>query len=882
MKKTAALLSLLLLSAGASAAPYGAGWYDTSEYLLGKVAVAVVFPESNGALMPQTQTWSEARKAQVVAAVQNGMGWWSARYPGAALSFVFVTTTVATGYEPIDCNADPGSLPAVAACPGGEGDWIHDVMTRMGYAEADYTDQVYHYDNDVRSANGADWAFTVFVADSYGDADGEFPDGYFAYAYLGGPYAVTTYDNDSYGIGDFAPVIAHETGHIFYAQDEYAGSGCSPSSYSGYLNIANANCENGGSTNDPCVMRGGIEPYYSSSLSCPSCSGPAVCGYSRNMLGWRDGDSDGIPDIGDHPPTAVLSPFLPDPTSDTTPTYYGMAYSTTAYANSNPYDSQTSHYYYTSARNNISVGRIASAEYRVDGGGWLAASPRDGAFDQSIDSFTFTPAALPDGAHTFEARARDSFGAYSSNTPSDSLTVNTLNPTDIQYVNDGTGVDIDYVPSKTALSANWGESYHSSGIDRYEYAIGTSPGAADVAGWTSVATARAVTRTGLSLAENAVYYFAVRAHSVSGYYSGATVSDGQRVDTTSPTARVEITSPLPAASGPLTARLIVDEANGLSGAPSLRLRPGCGGLGAGMALSYAALSTWTASAFFETWFSTGTSCFAFSAVDSAGNTGAVITSGLSFTADPAVSGTSGGRAANSDGAAVTLPAGAYTGALYLTISTVPASRYAAADGAAGDSSAIVSEDLAREFSARAAAGTPVTSFLKPVTVTLSYPDSDGDGRVDGDFVPESRLWLYWLDEAAGRWKPLDGVRRDPAANTLSAETGHFSLYSVRVSAAAGQGLSGLKAYPNPCDLRRSAGLTIGGIPPDAAGTEIYIYNEAGELVRKLVPGDGVDGVNVGTWTGGAKGGGRAASGLYIYLVKTSNYGKGSGKFFLVR
>jgi hypothetical protein len=111
---------------------------------------------------------------------------------------------------------------------------------------------------------------------------------------------------------------------------------------------------------------------------------------------------------------------------------------------------------------------------------------------------------------------------------------------------------------------------------------------------------------------------------------------------------------------------------------------------------------------------------------------------------------------------------------------------------------------------------------------------------------------------------------------------HFSVYSVRASAASDQGLAGLKAYPNPCDLRKvSAGLIISGIPVDAVSPAVYIYNEAGELVRTLSPGDGIDGINTAHWDGKTKGGAKAASGLYMYLVRTSNYGKGSGKFFIV-
>ena len=62
---------------------------------------------------------------------------------------------------------------------------------------------------------------------------------------------------------------------------------------------------------------------------------------------------------------------------------------------------------------------------------------------------------------------------------------------------------------------------------------------------------------------------------------------------------------------------------------------------------------------------------------------------------------------------------------------------------------------------------------------------------------------------------------------------------------------------------------------------MYIYNEAAELVRTLAPGDGLDALNTASWDGRLKNGSRAATGLYLYLVRTANYGKGKGKFFLI-
>ncbi|HOW90007.1 MAG TPA: hypothetical protein PL037_06975, partial [Elusimicrobiales bacterium] len=571
-----------------------------------------------------------------------------------------------------------------------------------------------------------------------------------------------------------------------------------------------------------------------------------------------------------------------------TPTYYGIAHSTAVYPNANQYEAPAMRFYYETPPpvKDISVLRIAAVEYQVDAGAWQQASPRDSGFDSVVDSFTFTTTALSNAAHTIRARAKDNFGNYDPSPPSDALTVNNALPSDILHVYDGTttAFDIDFTRNGGSLSANWSASSYMGGNPAYyEYRIGTTPGGAEVSGWTNVGVTTGVTRTGLSLTESATYYFAVRAAGLPGpFYSGVTVSDGQRVDVTSPTARVEISSTLPAKAGSLSLKLIVSEANGLLGTPALSFTT-ADGAGHSMALTYLAnTSTWTASTYIESWYSTGTAVFSFSAVDTAGNRGAVITSGGSFQVDTAVSGAAGAVVSNSDAYSVTLPAGVYSGNLLVSISTVPASRTALADAARSESIPLKGSDLTREFTARSPSGALISGFLAPVTIKLCYPDADNDGRIDGDYIEESRTGLYWLDESSSRWTRVNGAQRLTASNCLSAQVSHFSVYSVRALDAAESGLGNVKAFPSPCYFDRSPGvLTVRGIPLDAVRPEIDIYNVAGELVRTLKPGDGIDPFyNDGLWDGRQSGGAKAASGLYVYVVRTGNYGKTTGKFYI--
>jgi len=79
------------------------------------------------------------------------------------------------------------------------------------------------------------------------------------------------------------------------------------------------------------------------------------------------------------PPSVTVSDIVT--TTDTTPTFTGTA---------------------TDTQSNI-----ASVEYRVDSGSWVAATASDGAFNSLSEGYTFTTSALSIGEHTVYVRATD-------------------------------------------------------------------------------------------------------------------------------------------------------------------------------------------------------------------------------------------------------------------------------------------------------------------------------------------------------------------------------------------------------------------------------------------------------------------------------------------
>ena len=482
------------------------------------------------------------------------------------------------------------------------------------------------------------------------------------------------------------------------------------------------------------------------------------------------------------------------------------------------------------------------------------------------------------GTYYFSVKAVNGAGLESGVRSSDGQVLTGLSE-NISPVNDGLGTDIDYVSSLNTLSANWNASHHPSGIAEYLYAIGTSAGAINVLGWTSNGTATSVTRTGLSLSEGTIYYFAVKPRPNQGIISSPVISSGQKIDTASPTARVELTPAPPLKSGAFTAKLTITETNPLSAPPSLYFMPSAGSERP-IPLSQVSPGVWSGDGFIESQCSSGTASFSFSASDLAGNSGATITEGATFLIDTSVSAASGGTVANSDGSTVILPAAAYPSSLWVTISTPAASITSSIDSRTHDSVGLRGIVLTREFTATDSVNTRVSNFNRPVTIRLNWPDADNDGRVDGDYISEDLLRLYYLDPVLDKWVTVEGMRKNTTLNTLEADVPHFSIYSIRSLPSGEQSMDSIKAYPNPCYMEND-NLTISGIPVASAGVKILIYNAAGELVRTLKPGDGIDNFNVGTWDGRNSSGDKAASGLYIYLAKTGNNGKATGKFAIL-
>lgn len=241
--------------------------------MLGNAGVMLFAPESTGAIDASTENWDESRYNTVYNKVSAGLTWWAshAANNGKPLNFTLYHygwnhAANKTGYEPISRSTSSECL------------WINQIMQNVGfYSGWDCQTNVDDFNTYYQSYYGKNSFFSIFVVDSYNDSDGAFTNGYFAYAYLGGPYLIMTYDNDGWGIDYMDRVLSHEIGHIYHACDEYYSPGyatCSCDCSDNPWMTANNNCEkpSGCGADETCLMKDG----YST----------ATCYWTMGQVGW--------------------------------------------------------------------------------------------------------------------------------------------------------------------------------------------------------------------------------------------------------------------------------------------------------------------------------------------------------------------------------------------------------------------------------------------------------------------------------------------------------------------------------------------------------------------------------------------------------------------
>ena len=364
--------------------PFGARWFDTSEFMIGRVAVSILFPESDGTTDPNRYNWTPALRDSVIRSAVRGLAKWSgfAASHGIALSFAIeVHAGLATRYEPIDRTVAE------------EDNWIEDVLAGYAGYRSDALTLEYDVANATRSRLGAQWSVLLFAVQNDTDPDGAFPDGYFSHARLGGPFFVTPVNNMNSTSATLDFYIEHEIAHSFWALDEHFPSNgwWSCQLTTGYFNQPNSNSV---------VPAPGYCGYRRGCLMYANYP-DSLCDFTQRQIGWADLDGNGIPDLIETHPAVFPDSSEYRTVAGSPITLRGKALEV-AIPNQNPY-----HYF---LGDSISIASIDSVRYRVDGGPANRAVPSDGTFDSGREWFTATLPVLPPGDYVVEWEAWNSNG----------------------------------------------------------------------------------------------------------------------------------------------------------------------------------------------------------------------------------------------------------------------------------------------------------------------------------------------------------------------------------------------------------------------------------------------------------------------------------------
>jgi hypothetical protein len=280
---------------------------QNSEFMIGRIVVNVVMPESDGSL----ENWS----AQEISQVKGGViaGWTS--YTN---HFFYAPVTLIYNFHvQVPVTLEPGHHTP-------DTEWVGASMKSLGYSssETGVQGQVHAMNQETRRFFFADWSYTTFIADTSNQPDHYLASSggsYVAYAFLGGPYLVCPFPAGRFDVEGFDHVFIHESSHCFWALDEYASANQPCGLRSGYLAVRNGNSY-AGFNGQPC---GEELPCIMNNYSLEELE---ICPYTAGQVGVIDTDGDRIPRVWNIPPEAEFDGGPVDTLLELQGTISGRAY----------------------------------------------------------------------------------------------------------------------------------------------------------------------------------------------------------------------------------------------------------------------------------------------------------------------------------------------------------------------------------------------------------------------------------------------------------------------------------------------------------------------------------------------------------------------------
>ena len=214
-------------------------WTQTSQFMIGRIAVNIIFIETNGSVDTNCNNWTAARQEEMLVYAEEAMEWWNDVEPRAHIRYDFkLFRDIKTSYDPALRDRTLANLTL----------WMNQTLTNVGAPDAaDIYLRTVGLNQQTREELNTHWAFTLFLVDSEFNGTDEWGSAA-GYAVINGPFAVIS-TSGTYSFSNPGLLYAHEFGHCFGAYDEYLTSGCACTSTSGYYSIETQNCEAGCLTN---------------------------------------------------------------------------------------------------------------------------------------------------------------------------------------------------------------------------------------------------------------------------------------------------------------------------------------------------------------------------------------------------------------------------------------------------------------------------------------------------------------------------------------------------------------------------------------------------------------------------------------------------------
>ncbi|HEY9230964.1 MAG TPA: fibronectin type III domain-containing protein, partial [Blastocatellia bacterium] len=269
-------------------------FFGNSDVMDGTVAVALFLIESNGAGDPNLYSWSNDDTTSAVTQTLEGLNWWVEQSRAFQLARPLQFTLVPHLPSDPACQVpyEPILHPASDATA-----WIGKIMSNLGVGDGDVFTRVAAYDEALRQQQHTNWAYSIFVGYNPIGTATAFTDHRSSWAFIGGPYTQSLFRSFGWPL---SRVVSHETGHIFYACDEYFQPGYQTCSCSCAPEVrheaTNGNCQDTSCNlnSTACMMR---------------LNELALCPHTAAQIGW-------INQLPPPPPTAPAS-LVATPTSPT-------------------------------------------------------------------------------------------------------------------------------------------------------------------------------------------------------------------------------------------------------------------------------------------------------------------------------------------------------------------------------------------------------------------------------------------------------------------------------------------------------------------------------------------------------------------------------------